>query len=58
VGYASASDLRVHFGLGEDRSVALEIHWPSGTRQELKDVEADQILQITEPGSPADKRPE
>ncbi|HEY7352271.1 MAG TPA: CRTAC1 family protein, partial [Terriglobales bacterium] len=57
VGYASASDLRVHFGLGEDRSVALEIHWPSGTRQELKDVEADQILQITEPGSPADKRP-
>ncbi|HEY7353421.1 MAG TPA: ASPIC/UnbV domain-containing protein [Terriglobales bacterium] len=44
--------------MGEDRSVALEIHWPSGTRQELKDVEADQILQITEPGSPADKRPE
>ena len=33
VGYASASDLRVHFGLGEDRKVSLEIHWPSGRRR-------------------------
>lgn len=49
VGYASASDLRVHFGLGEDRKAALEIHWPSGTVQELKDVSSDQRLQIEEP---------
>jgi enediyne biosynthesis protein E4 len=49
VGYASASDLRVHFGLGEDNNASLEIHWPSGTIQELKDVSSDQLLQIEEP---------
>ena len=49
VGYASASDLRVHFGLGENRKASLEIHWPSGTVQELKDVSADQRLQVEEP---------
>jgi hypothetical protein len=49
VGYASASDLRVHFGLGEDRKASLEIHWPSGAVQELKDVSSDQQLQIEEP---------
>ena len=49
VGYASASDLRVHFGLGEDSKASLEIHWPSGTIQELKDVSSDQQLQIEEP---------
>jgi hypothetical protein len=49
VGYASASDLRVHFGLGEDNKASLEIHWPSGTIQELKDVSSDQLLQIEEP---------
>jgi hypothetical protein len=51
VGYASASDLRVHFGLGEDRKVSLEIHWPSGTVQTMNDIDSDQILQITEPRS-------
>jgi hypothetical protein len=49
VGYASASDLRVHFGLGKERKASLEIHWPSGTVQELKDVPSDQRLQIEEP---------
>jgi enediyne biosynthesis protein E4 len=49
VGYASASDLLVHFGLGVDRKAALEIHWPSGTVQELKDISSDQRLQIEEP---------
>jgi hypothetical protein len=49
VGYASASDLRVHFGVGRESKSALEIHWPSGTVQELKDVPANQLLQIQEP---------
>ena len=49
VGYASAGDLRVHFGLGDERKASLEIHWPSGTVQELKDVLSDQRLQIDEP---------
>jgi hypothetical protein len=50
VGYASSSDRRVHFGLGRDTRVkSLEIRWPSGVRQELRDVHADQILNVVEP---------
>ena len=50
VGYASSSDKRVHFGLGEDRSAReIEIRWPSGTTQILKDVAADQLLEVKEP---------
>jgi hypothetical protein len=50
VGYASASDLTVHFGLGTDRNAALEIRWPSGTLQKLSQVAADQRLEVEEPG--------
>ena len=47
VGYASASDLRVHFGLGEDRAATkIEIRWPSGLLQRLANVPANQILQV------------
>jgi enediyne biosynthesis protein E4 len=50
--YLSASDKRVHFGLGKDKiAQKIEIRWPSGIRQTLKDVAADQILQIDEPAS-------
>lgn len=48
--YLSASDKRVHFGLGKDNVVQkIEIRWPSGIGQILKDVRADQILRIEEP---------
>jgi hypothetical protein len=50
VGYASSSAGPVHFGLGQDASVDLvEIHWPSGVIQELKNVPGDQILKVKEP---------
>jgi hypothetical protein len=47
--YLSASDRRVHFGLG-DKNVAkrLEIHWPSGLTQTLTNVKADQVLALRE----------
>jgi hypothetical protein len=49
VGYASSSSRRVHFGLGQDTVVTrLEIRWPSGVRQELRNVPADQILTVRE----------
>ena len=49
--YLSASDKRVHFGLGKDTvAQKIEIRWPSGIRQTLKDVAADRILQVDEPG--------
>lgn len=48
--YESSSDKRLHFGLGLADSVReIEIRWPSGIRQILKDQKADQILTITEP---------
>ena len=50
VGFASSSDPRVHFGLGQSRSIRrLEVRWPSGRRQIVADVAADQILELSEP---------
>ena len=46
--YLSASDKRVHFALGESNTALIEVSWPSGTRQTLKDVPADQFLEIHE----------
>ncbi len=49
VGYASASDLRVHFGLGGEKRVKeIEILWPSGVIQRMRDVAADQIVRVVE----------
>jgi hypothetical protein len=49
-GYASSSAGPVHFGLGSATSASVvEIHWPSGTVQELRNVEADRIVRIKEP---------
>jgi hypothetical protein len=54
VGYASSSDPRVHFGLGKNEKIKeIEIRWPSGIKQTLKNVPADQILTIEEPKSPS-----
>jgi enediyne biosynthesis protein E4 len=48
--YASASDKRVHFGLGSSKRVSLlEVTWPSGTVQTLRDLDADRVLTVTEP---------
>jgi hypothetical protein len=48
-GYASSSDGPVHFGLGPDaRAETIEIKWPSGIVQRLKDVRADRVIQVTE----------
>ena len=50
VGFMSSSDKRVHFGLGQETKIAsIEKRWPSGIRQVLKDLTADQILKVHEP---------
>ncbi len=52
VGYASSSLAGVHFGLGgREQASRIEILWPSGTRQILENVAADQVLTVTEPGN-------
>jgi enediyne biosynthesis protein E4 len=49
-GYGSSSAAPVHFGLGENATVDLvEIHWPSGIVQQMKDVAGDQLLLVKEP---------
>jgi hypothetical protein len=47
--YLSQSDIRLHFGLGATATAEeIEIRWPSGIRQSLKDVKADQFLDVIE----------
>jgi len=42
VSYNSSSDKRVHFGLGSAATVdSIELVWPSGTHQVLKNIKAD-----------------
>ncbi len=42
VGYASSSHGPVHFGLGNETTAKLvEIHWPSGIVQTLRNVASD-----------------
>ena len=49
VGYNSSSDKRVHFGIGEDTVIQkIELHWPTGIKQTLTNIKADQILTIKE----------
>jgi hypothetical protein len=48
VGYASASDVRGHFGLGEYVRATVEIHWPSGVLQELGEISGDRYVTVRE----------
>ncbi len=53
IGFMSSSDKRVHFGLGQEKEVrSLEIHWPSGLVQTVRDVKTDRIVEINEEGKP------
>ena len=47
--YMSASDPRIHFGLGERTKIdSLEITWPSGQVDRLTNLPADQIITVKE----------
>ena len=49
-GYLSQSELPVTIGLGAaSRPEAVEILWPSGTRQELESIAIDRMMTVTEP---------
>jgi hypothetical protein len=53
VGYASSSDSRVHFGLGDSKMAErIDISWPSGIRQTLRNVQGDRVVAIEEPAAP------
>jgi enediyne biosynthesis protein E4 len=47
--YLSANDKRLHFGLGDAATATVEVLWPSGARQEIKNVASNQFLEVREP---------
>src|ERR1700676_4195114 len=47
--YLSSSDKRVHFGFGSETAATIEIRWPSGFRQTIKNASVDKILRVDEP---------
>jgi len=50
--YLSASDKRLHFGLGSAETAKIEIRWPSGMQQTMNNVHAGQFLEVVEPEKP------
>ena len=47
--YLSASDLRVYFGLGDDRSAqTVIVSWPSGLTETFSDLPVEQLSELRE----------
>ncbi len=46
--YCSQSDLALTFGLGADAIASVEVAWPSGAKQQFKNVAANRRLLIDE----------
>jgi hypothetical protein len=47
--YLSQNDTRVHFGLGKARKIdRVELRWPSGQLETLKDLEVDKFYSVLE----------
>ncbi len=57
--YLSTSDIRLYIGLGTETTVArLEIEWPSGKKQTLQDLPANQTLQLDESNATRPTQPD
>ncbi len=46
--FYSASDRRLHFGLGAATKADLEIRWPNGNREQVANVAADRLVVVRE----------
>jgi hypothetical protein len=42
------NDRRLHFGVGEDTHVDLEVHWTNGLVERFTGIESNQLVTITE----------
>jgi hypothetical protein len=50
--YLSSNDKRAHFGLGSDAAAqSIEIRWPSGIVQTLKNISGDRVMVVDEPST-------
>jgi len=48
--YYSQNDLRIHFGLDQAKTADVEIRWPSGQTDSLKNLDANRLYVIQEGG--------
>jgi hypothetical protein len=46
--FYSANDRRLHFGLGPESTADLDISWPSGLREKVSHVAANQLITVRE----------
>src|SRR5207253_2017909 len=46
--FTSASDLRLHFGLGLAKSAQVVVRWPTGVQEKFTVPEVDRVLSIVE----------
>lgn len=46
-GYASQSDSRVYFGLGDEKFVNIEVQWPNGEKQNIKNISINKYNLVT-----------
>jgi len=46
--FYSSNDPRLHFGLGNVATVSIEIFWPSGAREMIPRVAANQLVTVRE----------
>ncbi|MEP7341073.1 MAG: CRTAC1 family protein [Acidobacteriota bacterium] len=47
--YYSQNDLRAHFGVGKAAKATIEVRWPSGKLDVVKDAAVNQVIVIKEP---------
>jgi len=50
-GFQSSSDTRLNFGLGQNKTADLTIIWEEGRTQQLKNIEANQTLELDKANS-------
>ena len=46
--FYSSNDPRLHFGLGANTSAEIEVVWPNGSREQFKNISANQLITIRE----------
>ena len=46
--FLSASDLRLHFGLGDARTAEVTVQWPTGVRERFAMTRVDRAVRLVE----------
>ena len=46
--FLSCNDFRLHFGLGQAKTIELKVRWPNGDWQTLSNVDANRLVTVKE----------